>query len=122
MDDLIFNRSVFNAHYNCGIFYAVFVFMGFLVRSTSARRVTNSCSLLSSLRWSIAAPIFGILGKVYCSNPILSYVHGAIGVSIWYFEAQISVVLAFNRCIIMYDTNCARQLFEGYKVLIYILG
>ncbi|KAI1702837.1 serpentine type 7TM GPCR chemoreceptor srt domain-containing protein [Ditylenchus destructor] len=69
----------------------------------------------------IAAAIFGFFGMVYCSNPTVSYLVGATATGIWYFEGQISVVLAFNRCLIMYDGNYAKQFFDGYKVFVYIL-
>ncbi|KAI1691630.1 serpentine type 7TM GPCR chemoreceptor srt domain-containing protein [Ditylenchus destructor] len=155
MDDLIFNRQIFNTHYNCalydvesipiqerqhpihgayglGIAILLETMCGLCLYAISRPQHISSASykLMFALELSemieivavgVAVPIMGFVGHVYCSNPVISYVHGSIGIYIWYFEGQISVVLAFNRCLIMYDANYARKLFEGYKVFFYII-
>ncbi|KAI1708024.1 serpentine type 7TM GPCR chemoreceptor srt domain-containing protein [Ditylenchus destructor] len=69
----------------------------------------------------IVGAIPNYFGMVYCSNPFTTSIVGVFGQTIWYFEGQISVVLAFNRLLIMYDGNYAKRIFDGYKVIVYII-
>ncbi|KAI1706537.1 serpentine type 7TM GPCR chemoreceptor srt domain-containing protein [Ditylenchus destructor] len=70
----------------------------------------------------IIAPMFGLLGIVYCSNPILDLCVGTMGLGIWYFEGQLSILLALNRCLIIYDADRARQLFQKHGRVYIWLG
>uniref|UniRef100_A0A915D9F1 Opsin n=1 Tax=Ditylenchus dipsaci TaxID=166011 RepID=A0A915D9F1_9BILA len=69
----------------------------------------------------LVSGIFNFLGVTYCSNPTINYFFGSAATGIWYFEAQISVVLAFNRCLSMTSTYSSRALFHGKKFYLWIL-
>ncbi|CAK5087628.1 unnamed protein product [Meloidogyne enterolobii] len=57
--------------------------------------------------------LFGLLGFVYCSSPVLMYISGCFACAVWGAETTAEAVLAFNRCLDMLLPRIAKLLFEG---------
>jgi len=68
----------------------------------------------------IVAQLFGATGTVYCSMPMISLTVGTTGLGVWYFEGQMALALAFNRCLMIYDAGRAKRWFDGWLVVMWI--
>jgi len=69
---------------------------------------------------SIVAQLFDATGTVYCCAPGWDLLFGTGALSVWYFEGQMALALAFNRCLIIYDEGCAQRWFEGWRIVAWI--
>nr|CAD2182848.1 unnamed protein product [Meloidogyne enterolobii] len=66
--------------------------------------------------------LFGLLGFVYCSSPVLMYISGCFACAVWGAETTAEAVLAFNRCLDMLLPRIAKLLFEGRRTLLWLLA
>ncbi|KAI1712980.1 serpentine type 7TM GPCR chemoreceptor srt domain-containing protein [Ditylenchus destructor] len=54
-----------------------------------------------------------IEGSVFCNRPALLYTTGIIGLGMWYAETFTTLILAVNRCMMLYKPNLADRLFNS---------
>ncbi|KAI6193731.1 hypothetical protein M3Y96_01050000 [Aphelenchoides besseyi] len=59
-------------------------------------------------------------GWVYCSHPTLIFWLGTAVTSLWSMVALTSLILAFNRCVEMVNSDLASRLFGGNRVHIWL--
>uniref|UniRef100_A0AC35UBA1 G_PROTEIN_RECEP_F1_2 domain-containing protein n=1 Tax=Rhabditophanes sp. KR3021 TaxID=114890 RepID=A0AC35UBA1_9BILA len=74
-------------------------------------------SLTSS---SLLCGYMTIIGSVHCTEPILSYINGAIAMSTWGVTSVVTIVLALNRCLEVSYLNLANALFKDNKIYFWI--
>uniref|UniRef100_A0AC35TSH4 G_PROTEIN_RECEP_F1_2 domain-containing protein n=1 Tax=Rhabditophanes sp. KR3021 TaxID=114890 RepID=A0AC35TSH4_9BILA len=103
-----------------------------IIRILSKKEYSNkSClkimlyiSYIDCLALSVCAVVTGyltIIGAVYCSNPKLIYISGFFGDFGWYSSNIIYLVLAFNRCLDVYNKQWAKYLFERNKTVVWLM-
>uniref|UniRef100_A0AC34QII9 Uncharacterized protein n=1 Tax=Panagrolaimus sp. JU765 TaxID=591449 RepID=A0AC34QII9_9BILA len=63
---------------------------------------------------------FSIMGYVYCSSPTLIYFLGLAANSLWVVQADTGMMLAFNRCLEMYDPDINAIFFKGIRSYFWI--
>ncbi|KAL3108988.1 hypothetical protein niasHT_012550 [Heterodera trifolii] len=77
--------------------------------------------------------IYSLRGDVFCDRPLFTYIAGMFVmdkagtgnlsvVSFYCCESELSVILALNRCIEMFNHRLAAELFDGHKVYIWLAG
>jgi len=93
-----------------------------LIRSPSykmmfALEVTEMVEILLA---GIIAQVFAATGAVYCSMPGTDMFIATCGLGVWYFEGQMALALAFNRCLIIYDAGAAKRWFDGWRIVAWI--
>ncbi|TKR73230.1 hypothetical protein L596_020565 [Steinernema carpocapsae] len=90
----------------------------------------NSCykimfylGLIDFITLGINAVLTGFLtihGAVFCTYPRLIYVAGCMGMSLWCMACLTCVLLAFNRCIDLWEPKIMWTLFAEHKTYLWL--
>ncbi|KAH7704352.1 SRT-29 protein [Aphelenchoides avenae] len=77
---------------------------------------------LTTLVAGIISGYFALNGIVYCSWPYTPIIHvfGTVGLGFWYATSSTSVILAFNRCMVMMNRDLASRLFDGNMAYVWL--
>ncbi|KAL3076091.1 hypothetical protein niasHT_034155 [Heterodera trifolii] len=70
---------------------------------------------------AITTGILAIFGAVFCTSPRFIYIAGAFGLSMWGCESLAEMCLAINRCLELASPRLARFLFDGKRILLWML-
>uniref|UniRef100_A0A914QVJ4 Uncharacterized protein n=1 Tax=Panagrolaimus davidi TaxID=227884 RepID=A0A914QVJ4_9BILA len=65
--------------------------------------------------------LFAIFGYVYCSSPFVIHMLGSIALGLWVAQCDSAMIIALNRCLEMYDHHLCAKLFDGYKVVLWLM-
>ncbi|KAI1698989.1 serpentine type 7TM GPCR chemoreceptor srt domain-containing protein [Ditylenchus destructor] len=94
--------------------------------ASSSYRIMLLLGIVDSLEIVVVGLFTGYLaitGTVYCSNQLLSHICGSFGTGLWFMEEYIALLLAFNRCTVMYSSKLANTLFNSnHRVYYWMAG
>ncbi|KAI1699902.1 serpentine type 7TM GPCR chemoreceptor srt domain-containing protein [Ditylenchus destructor] len=87
---------------NCATCYIFMFYLG----------VVDSIGLLTT---AIQCGILSIKGIVFCQWPIPAFCISNLGLFCWYAGNSTTLVLAINRCLVIYDNDLCDRLFKGRR-------
>uniref|UniRef100_A0A915DWN2 G-protein coupled receptors family 1 profile domain-containing protein n=1 Tax=Ditylenchus dipsaci TaxID=166011 RepID=A0A915DWN2_9BILA len=65
---------------------------------------------------------FTFQGFVFCSRPLLFYICCVAGTYLWVLATTTALILALNRCIVIYNPHTAERLFKGaMRISVWLL-
>ncbi|KAI1702626.1 serpentine type 7TM GPCR chemoreceptor srt domain-containing protein [Ditylenchus destructor] len=65
--------------------------------------------------------IFSIKGIVFCQIPIFGFLGANIGMYIWFGANTTTLILAINRCMVIYDDDLADRFFKGRRGTMWLI-
>ncbi|KAI6243215.1 Serpentine Receptor, class T [Aphelenchoides fujianensis] len=68
----------------------------------------------------LVAGLFALNGVVYCSCPLLNYVTSAIALGAWVMSTLYSLIIGFNRCLVLHDRSLNERVFGGWRLVFWI--
>uniref|UniRef100_A0A914HVF2 Uncharacterized protein n=1 Tax=Globodera rostochiensis TaxID=31243 RepID=A0A914HVF2_GLORO len=114
--------------------YAVFEILYVPCLAVFARRenIRESCyklmlfmgilSMINIHSSGLIIGVYAIRGDVFCDRPLFNYVIGMPAFGLYCAESLTAVILAFNRCIEMWDNRIVRILFDGHRMYWWMAG
>ncbi|KAI1700382.1 serpentine type 7TM GPCR chemoreceptor srt domain-containing protein [Ditylenchus destructor] len=92
---------------NCATCYIFMFYLG----------IVDSIGLLIP----IPCGIHSIKGLVYCQLPVLDFCISDLGLFCWYAGNSTTLVLAINRCLVIYDNDLCDRLFKGRRGTLWLI-
>ncbi|KAI1702625.1 serpentine type 7TM GPCR chemoreceptor srt domain-containing protein [Ditylenchus destructor] len=80
--------------------------------------------IVDTIGLMITGPFCGVAsiqGLVYCQRPVSSYIVCVIGFFGWFAANTTTLILAINRCMVLYDDHLADQLFKGRRGTMWLI-
>ncbi|KAI6243319.1 Serpentine Receptor, class T [Aphelenchoides fujianensis] len=68
----------------------------------------------------LVAGLFAFNGVVFCSCPILNYVTSSFALGSWVTSTLLSLILGFNRCLVLYDRSLNDRVFGGFRLVFWL--
>ncbi|KAI1696677.1 serpentine type 7TM GPCR chemoreceptor srt domain-containing protein [Ditylenchus destructor] len=65
--------------------------------------------------------IMSIKGIVYCQMPLFTFVYCNVGMFGWFACNTTTLLLAINRCMVLYDDDLADRLFKGQRGTMWLI-
>ncbi|KAI1706881.1 serpentine type 7TM GPCR chemoreceptor srt domain-containing protein [Ditylenchus destructor] len=67
------------------------------------------------------AGIQSIQGVVYCQSPVVNYVFVFVELFGWFAANTTTLILAINRCMVIYDDDVANKFFKGRRGTMWLI-
>ncbi|KAI1700380.1 serpentine type 7TM GPCR chemoreceptor srt domain-containing protein [Ditylenchus destructor] len=92
---------------NCATCYIFMFYLG----------IVDSIGLLIPIPCGIQS----ITGIVFCQMPVLAFCISDLGLFCWYAGNSTTLVLAINRCLVIYDNDLCDRLFKGRRGTLWLI-
>ncbi|KAI1697651.1 serpentine type 7TM GPCR chemoreceptor srt domain-containing protein [Ditylenchus destructor] len=76
---------------------------------------------LDLLDTAILCGVLSIKGIMFCQLPTVLFITHNLGMFFWFAANTTTLILAINRCMVIYDDDLADRLFKGRRSLIWLL-